>query len=178
PADVMCVEVVETVIERQLATLLVGRVRRRRECRLAGCELLHGRIGARKEETLVAVIGPAHDVLRRAGGTVHLQDLGVPIGIADVVALDDDSISDVRFHQTSRRSRWLGLTVRTGARARGNEAEGRNARAAAWRVSAWFDRRPLGGSPLGTEDPVGSRLARRIVDASPVPYTDQLPSRA
>jgi hypothetical protein len=54
-------------------------------------EPLYRRVGSRKNEPNVAVIGPLDEVRRSPVGSVDLQDLRVAIMFAFVVALDDKS---------------------------------------------------------------------------------------
>jgi hypothetical protein len=58
-------------------------------------------VGPREEESLVAVRRPADAVRRCAVVATDLQDLGVAVTVADVVARDDESISDVCLHEES-----------------------------------------------------------------------------
>jgi len=68
---------------------------------LVAFEVLDARVRSREEKAFVAVIAPPNDVRRRPFFSVDFQDLGVPVGFADVVALDDDPITDIRSHQSS-----------------------------------------------------------------------------
>ena len=55
-------------------------------------------IGARVEEGLVPVI-EAHEVRWRALLAPHLEDLSVPVGLADLLPMDDEAFADVRLHR-------------------------------------------------------------------------------
>jgi hypothetical protein len=70
--------------------------------------VLDGCVRTGKEQTLMTVVAPANEIGRAPVGAVDLEDLGVAVGLADVVALDDETISDADVHD------WL-LTVRTGS---------------------------------------------------------------
>jgi len=68
---------------------------------LVAFEVLDARVRSREEKAFVAVIAPPNDVRRRPFFSVDFQDLGVPVGFADVMALDHDPITDIRSHQSS-----------------------------------------------------------------------------
>ena len=57
-----------------------------------------GRIRAWEEEALVAVLGPANPVGRRPVRPLDREDLRLTVRLADVVALDDDLVSDLGSH--------------------------------------------------------------------------------
>jgi hypothetical protein len=71
-------------------------------------EVLDLRIAPGKEETLVAVVTPAHEVRRISVLAADLEDLRVAIRLADVVALDDQTITDFRVHRA-----FLSLGIRS-----------------------------------------------------------------
>ena len=54
-------------------------------------------VGARVEQRLVPVV-EAHEVRRPAVGAAHLEDLAVPVGLPDLLAVDDQAIADARLH--------------------------------------------------------------------------------
>jgi len=80
---------------------------------LAGFEVLDARVPSGEEEAFVAVIAPPYDVWRRPFFPVDFQDLGVPVGFADVMALDHDSITDTRSHLLSHASLLFGHATET-----------------------------------------------------------------
>jgi len=61
-------------------------------------EVLDRRVGTWEEEAFVTVVRPPNEERRAAVFAPDLQDLGVPIRFAHVMALDHQSISDVRLH--------------------------------------------------------------------------------
>jgi hypothetical protein len=61
-------------------------------------EVLNRGVARRKEQALVAVIPPANEIRRVTGRAPHLDDLTVSIGFTDVMALDDDAVSDACVH--------------------------------------------------------------------------------
>jgi hypothetical protein len=62
-------------------------------------EVLDAGVGAREHEAFVTVVAPLHDIGRGAVGTVHLEDLGIAIGLADMVSLDDQPVTYCCTHQ-------------------------------------------------------------------------------
>jgi hypothetical protein len=60
-------------------------------------------IGAREEEAFVTVVVPTYEERWTAVIPSHLQDLGVPIGLAHVMTLDHQSISDFCMHGVAPR---------------------------------------------------------------------------
>lgn len=62
-------------------------------------EVLDAGVGAREHEAFVTVVAPLHEVRRGAVGTVHLEDLGIAIGLADMVSLDDQTVTDCCTHE-------------------------------------------------------------------------------
>jgi hypothetical protein len=62
-------------------------------------KVLDAGVGTGEHEALVAVVAPLHEVRRGAVGTVHLEDLGITIGLTDVVSLDDQAVTDCCTHQ-------------------------------------------------------------------------------
>jgi hypothetical protein len=56
-------------------------------------EMLDRRVTRREEEPDMAVVAPLHEVRRRAIVTMNLEDLRVAVGLADVMSLDDQSVS-------------------------------------------------------------------------------------
>jgi hypothetical protein len=69
--------------------------------------VLDARVGAREEEALVAV-RPSDAVRRGAVLTPNFQDLGVALGVPDVMALDDQPITDLCVHHRPPRVRSTG----------------------------------------------------------------------
>ena len=61
-------------------------------------DVLDHRVGAGKEQSFVPVVVPAHHPRWLAASAVHLEDLGVTVGFADVMSLDHEPIPGVRFH--------------------------------------------------------------------------------
>ena len=80
---------------------------------LAAFEMLDARVRPREEKAFVAVIAPPYDVRRRPSFSVDFQDLCVPVGFADVMALDHDPITDIRSHQTSHTLLLFGRATET-----------------------------------------------------------------
>jgi len=64
-----------------------------------GDVLDHG-VGSREEQADVPVVVPTHDIRGTTVVAPHLEDLGVPIGLTDMVALDDQSITYCCLHGT------------------------------------------------------------------------------
>jgi hypothetical protein len=62
-------------------------------------------VGTGKEEALVAVLSPTHDVGRCTVLTAHFDDLGVTVPLADMVTLDDEAITHTCFQQDASLSR-------------------------------------------------------------------------
>lgn len=54
-------------------------------------------IAAGEDQALMAVIGPAHQV-RRTSVLANFEDLGITIGIADVMTSNDQSITLLSMH--------------------------------------------------------------------------------
>jgi hypothetical protein len=71
-------------------------------------QVLHQRVRAREEEAFVPVVVPTDEVRGRTVVALHLEDLGLAIGFADVVALDDQLVADLRLHDRAPlvRSTW------------------------------------------------------------------------
>src|SRR3954466_14110785 len=61
-------------------------------------EVLHTGIGSGKDERLMTVVRPAHDVRRGAVVVTDLEDLAVPHRAADVGASDDQPVADSSEH--------------------------------------------------------------------------------
>ena len=80
---------------------------------LAALEMLDARVWPREEKAFVAVVAPPYDVRRRPFFSVDFQDLGVPVGFADVMTLDDDPITDIRSHQSSHTLLLFGRATET-----------------------------------------------------------------
>jgi len=64
-------------------------------------QMLHRGVGAGEDKPHMPVVGPSHEVWRAAVGPPDLDDLSVPVGLADVVTLDHQTISYARFHGSS-----------------------------------------------------------------------------
>jgi hypothetical protein len=62
-------------------------------------DVLDRGIGAREEEALVPVVVPADEVGRSTVLAADLEDLGIAVGFADVMTLDDQPVSNVRVHE-------------------------------------------------------------------------------
>src|SRR5262245_15392373 len=77
-------------------------------------EVLHARVRSREEQAFVAVIAPTHDVRRTPFLSVNFQNLGVPVGFADMMALDHDPITDTRSHPSSHTFCLLGRATAKG----------------------------------------------------------------
>ena len=64
-------------------------------------EVFDERVGTRKEQSLVAIVAPPHEVRRTSVLALDLQDLGVTVGLADVVTLDDQPVTRSCTHHRS-----------------------------------------------------------------------------
>jgi hypothetical protein len=64
-------------------------------------EVLDDGIGARKEQAGVTAIFPAHEKWRSAVLASYLQDLAISIRLTNVMASDDDPISNGCLHRSS-----------------------------------------------------------------------------
>jgi hypothetical protein len=80
---------------------------------LAAVEVLDARVWSWEEQAFVAVIARPYDVRRRPFFSVDFQDLGVPVGFADVMTPDHDPITDIRSHQSSHTVLLLGRATET-----------------------------------------------------------------
>ena len=60
------------------------------------CEVLDPCVRSGKEQRFVPVVVPADDIRRTSVCSLDLEDLAIPVGFADVVALDHDSITHAR----------------------------------------------------------------------------------
>jgi len=73
-------------------------------------------VGAGKDQTLMAVIGPA-DPVRRTSVLADFEDLGITIEIADMMTSNDQSIAFLSMHknlQVSSPSMRRSATPRQG----------------------------------------------------------------
>jgi len=61
-------------------------------------EVLDLRVRSGEEEALMAVVAPTHEPGRPTVLAVDLEDLGIPVGGADRMALDDQSIAHCCTH--------------------------------------------------------------------------------
>jgi hypothetical protein len=60
--------------------------------------VLDVRVRTGEEQTLVSVVAPAHEVGRHTVLAVDLENLGIAIGLADVMTLDDEAVTDLSKH--------------------------------------------------------------------------------
>lgn len=60
--------------------------------------MLNNRIRTRVDQTDVPVVGPPDEEGRGAGLPSDLQNLGIPIVLSHVVALNDEPFPDLRLH--------------------------------------------------------------------------------
>jgi hypothetical protein len=65
--------------------------------------MLHERVGTGVVDALVAVVLPSHEVGRAPSGPSHLEDLGVALGLALMVAVDHQVIPDAGLQAVGLR---------------------------------------------------------------------------
>jgi hypothetical protein len=70
-------------------------------CFAAVWEVLHDRVRAGEVQAFVAVVAPTDQPRWRTIFAVDLEDLGVLVGLPDVVALDDEAVTDCCTHEFS-----------------------------------------------------------------------------
>ena len=67
----------------------------------------------------MTVVAPAHEIGGTAVLSVHLEDLGVAIGLADVVCPDDQTVANADLHDSSFEVRdssaWSAIEDRASA---------------------------------------------------------------
>ena len=80
----------------------------------------HG-VGTREEQPLVPVVVPTHEVGRPPSLSSDLEDLRIPVGLAHMVRLDHQSITNSRVHVSVPSSRFAFRRQRT---IRGGERTG------------------------------------------------------
>jgi hypothetical protein len=87
---------------------------------VAVADVLDDGVASREEQAFVAVVVPPHEERWGAVLTVYFQDLCAPVGLTDVMALDDETITDVCSHDTfscsllrsvTQSDRWIAATA-------------------------------------------------------------------